>query len=68
MDCLVSLTEEEYEEHTESYDGLCISCLEWTNGDVEPDAENYKCDSCGESKVMGAEQAMMCGHIEIVEE
>ena len=27
---------------------------------VEPDAEGYECESCGERAVMGAEQVLLC--------
>jgi hypothetical protein len=34
--------------------GFCMSCGECAYG-VEPDAEEYECESCGEFKVYGAE-------------
>jgi len=40
--------------------GFCIVCGEEHSG-VEPDARNYKCDSCGENKVFGAEQIIIEG-------
>ena len=63
----VSLTEEEYLDHTEAYDGLCLSCHSWTDGGCEPDAEDYHCDECDEDAVVGAEQAMLMGKLEIVD-
>lgn len=36
------------------YAGFCIACGHKQHG-VEPDAEAYRCESCGESKVYGAE-------------
>jgi hypothetical protein len=62
----VSLTEEEYLDHTEAYDGICLSCHSWTDGGVEPDAEEYMCEDCGVDAVVGAEQAMLLGKLEIV--
>jgi Zn finger protein HypA/HybF involved in hydrogenase expression len=63
----VSLTKEEYLDHTEAYDGLCLSCHSWTDGGVEPDAEHYTCEDCGApDAVVGTEQAMLLGKIEIV--
>ena len=62
---MITLSTEEYLYHQESYDGLCINCWEWQDGGVEPDAENYPCDACGMDQVMGAEQAMVIGYIEI---
>lgn len=38
--------------------GVCIACGEVTYG-VEPDAEEYECDSCGKNKVYGAEQVLI---------
>jgi hypothetical protein len=62
---IVSITKEEYQMHAESYDGICLSCGEFSCGGVEPDAENYECDDCGESRVYGTEQALLIGAITI---
>jgi hypothetical protein len=42
--------------------GFCLSCGEEAYN-VEPDARRYRCESCGEHKVYGAEELliMMCG-------
>jgi hypothetical protein len=40
--------------------GLCLACGFEQDG-CEPDAENYTCESCGESCVMGAEQILISG-------
>ena len=40
--------------------GICLACGFEQDG-CEPDAENYTCESCGESCVMGAEQILICG-------
>jgi len=63
----VEITEEEYLEHVDAYDGLCLGCKEFTCGGVEPDAEGYHCEGCGENLVMGTEDALMAGHIKISE-
>jgi hypothetical protein len=34
--------------------GFCLSCGEEQDG-CEPDAQNYECESCGESEVFEAE-------------
>jgi hypothetical protein len=39
-------------------EGICHSCGE-TQGNVEPDASKYKCDSCGEFAVYGAEETVL---------
>ena len=61
------ITEEDYEEACESSSGICLACGEMRFGDTEPDAENYPCDSCGENKVQGIENALLSGNIELVE-
>jgi len=41
--------------------GFCLACGEEVMG-VEPDAEKYQCEICGESKVYGAEQLLIMGY------
>ena len=50
-----------FEEHQDNYDGVCLKCGEITEGGVEPDAEGYECSSCGASAVMGMELALVSG-------
>jgi hypothetical protein len=38
--------------------GFCLSCGDDADG-VEPDAEGHICEGCGESAVMGAENALI---------
>lgn len=60
----MTTTESEYENAVENYGGYCTTCRKFTNTEgVEPDAENYECDVCENKTVMGAEQALMSGHI-----
>lgn len=40
--------------------GICICCGEVTESGVEPDAEWYPCEGCGEAAVFGVEQALLC--------
>lgn len=40
--------------------GFCTACGDEAFG-VEPDARNYKCESCGERKVFGAEELLIMG-------
>jgi hypothetical protein len=63
----IEMTQDSYLAMTESYNGLCLECGETREGGCEPDAEKYECYSCGAHAVMGAENAMMAGHIEIVD-
>ena len=40
--------------------GFCVACgAETPPGDVEPDAREYECPSCGEKKVFGAEEILI---------
>lgn len=57
--------QEEYEEHAESFDGICLACGEWTFGGVEPDARGYACEVCGAHKVVGAEEVLLMGHLSV---
>lgn len=40
------------------YMGFCLACGDEAYN-VEPDARRYECESCGESKVYGAEELLM---------
>lgn len=41
-------------------EGFCLACGEIADG-VEPDAQRYTCESCGEQKVYGAEELALMG-------
>jgi predicted RNA-binding Zn-ribbon protein involved in translation (DUF1610 family) len=57
----------EYVELTNEFAGYCTACDDVTeHGGVEPDAERYECPDCGKRTLMGIEQAMLLGRIEIV--
>lgn len=60
---VVSCSMEEFRDHSNSMDGICLACGEWSEGGCEPDARGYPCDSCGEDRVMGAEDAMILGRV-----
>jgi hypothetical protein len=57
------ITEDQYEVLAEEYGGICLACGEIQHGGVEPDAEGFERESCGEPKVQDIEQAMSSGHI-----
>ena len=40
--------------------GICRKCG-YEHYGVEPDAENYECEDCGEKEVFGAEQLLIMG-------
>lgn len=42
----------------DSNSGFCTECGS-EHECVEPDAEGYECQECGERKVMGAEQVLL---------
>lgn len=64
----MAISIEEFKQHCNDSDGLCLACGEWGFGGVEPDAEGYECEACGEPQVMGAEQAMIEGKLTFTEE
>jgi hypothetical protein len=64
----VIMSEDEYSEHTDEYNGLCLACGAIREGSTEPDAENYPCEDCGQNKVVGMENALVMGLIEFSEE
>lgn len=61
----VQCSDLEYKAHVRDYDGLCLACWQWTSGGVEPDACGYECPECGEHTVIGAEDAMLMGLVDI---
>lgn len=62
----VAMNSAEFEEMTDTYQGVCTACGETQEG-CEPDAEKYTCESCGRSCVYGAEQLMLLGRIDFEE-
>lgn len=57
-----------FQEYRENYVGFCTECCDWINEGVEPDATEYPCDICGEPAVIGAEEALLCGYIIIIDD
>jgi hypothetical protein len=62
-----AITVKEYQDATNDHLGWCTNCLEFTHDSCEPDAHGYVCPKCCESSVMGAEQALLCGMIQVGE-
>ena len=56
-------TENEFRQHQNDFDGLCLECGEWSCGGCEPDAEEYECEGCGCKAVCGADQALLMGEL-----
>lgn len=63
---MFAMTTKAYEKASEAYKGFCKTCQKITaTSGVEPDAEGYTCKKCKQPTVMGIEQALMCGDIDI---
>ena len=54
-----AISEEEYLEASESNQGFCVNCQQFTHDFAEPDARRYKCPECGQKQVYGAEEALL---------
>lgn len=61
----ITVTLDDYEE---GVNGACLKCGEVQYGGVEPDAEKYVCEACGEDEVYGLEQLLLMGKLNIDEE
>lgn len=55
-------TLEELKEADQDCQGFCRNCGEIAEG-VEPDAENYECECCGQHQVFGAQEFAMRGWV-----
>ncbi len=55
----------DYRDACENYTGWCTGCHDFTRDGTEPDAEGYDCPACEQNLVMGAEQALMLGIIDL---
>lgn len=65
---LTQITEDEYLDATENYMGFCTDCQTFTRDCTEPDAEGYACPDCERNTVVGAEDALVRGLFELVED
>lgn len=61
---LIVLSEAEYRESCDNYSGFCLYCGE-ENFSVEPDAEKYDCEVCGQREVYGTEQLLVLGKLDL---
>lgn len=64
---MILCTEEEFRDLCNDIAGVCLNCHHVSYG-VEPDAERYKCDNCGERRVFGMEAALMMGALDLVDD
>lgn len=60
-----TVTMAEYEEACDDYMGWCPACEKFTRPMTEPDAAGYGCPECDGHDVVGAENALIGGQIEI---
>jgi hypothetical protein len=63
---MIEITLDEYNDHLENNNGICLSCGEFTSGGCEPDARHYTCEECGRDKVFGLEEALLMGEVTVV--
>ncbi len=63
-----TITEADYREREDLFEGYCTSCKDWTRDQTEADAEGYDCPECGEHTVVGAMTALFEGLLEVVDE
>jgi len=64
---VIKTTEREYRYLSEDCGGWCLACGEEAFG-VEPDARRYECECCGKRAVYGADEALLMGAVQFVEE
>ena len=62
---MAQVSMEEYQDAANRYVGWCRDCEDFTRECTEPDAEGYDCPNCDQDTVVGAEQAMLLGMIDI---
>jgi hypothetical protein len=61
---IFTMTEEEFREADNAFEGRCLACGEDAYG-CEPDARKYKCEACEEHEVYGMAELLFMGRIEI---
>lgn len=63
---IILMTAEVFEELDGDSCGICRNCRAVQSG-CEPDARNYKCDSCGKDEVFGAAELLLMCEIDVVD-
>jgi predicted RNA-binding Zn-ribbon protein involved in translation (DUF1610 family) len=64
----IDISDVDYFEAVESYTGWCPDCGEFIRDNTEPDAEDYDCPTCLSKNVVGAEQALLLGYVNVIGE
>ena len=54
----------EIREASESHQGWCTNCEEWTHDCCEPDARKYTCPECKCNSCYGAEELVIMGLVD----
>lgn len=50
----------QFKSHRDDMDGFCTNCNQVTTfGGIEPDAEQYECEECGEFSLYGMDYIIM---------
>lgn len=65
---LLTMAEAQYQELVSDYSGVCLACGEIKHGDTEGDAQGYTCPECEKPAVMGAENLLLSGFVDFVDE
>lgn len=63
----IAMTEADFMDMRESYQGFCTACQKFTRDSTEGDARGYDCPVCEQNTVIGAEEALIDGEIEFCE-
>lgn len=59
------MTQSEFSDLANMHYGICANCKTLAEGGYEPDATGGECEVCGSQAVMGLENALIEGLIEI---
>ena len=59
---MFTITEEDF--YTDGA-GICLNCGEIRWSGVEPDATGYPCDECDIDQVVGMQEAILMGEVEV---
>ena len=60
----VGMPTAQYHHMNDNCEGLCVVCGSVASG-VEPDAERYECECCGQLAVYGIPELLIMGRVEI---
>jgi hypothetical protein len=59
------MSETTYLRHEDELNGICCACGAIRHGNTEGDAEGYECGRCGMHSVVGIQNALIMGLIDI---